>query len=120
MLEGLDEAVEGLSADEEAIFDTKLVGGDHAGEEAQVTVKVTGVKVRELPTADDDFAQLASEFDTIAELREDLAKQVNQSKTVEQGVEARDKVMEKLVELIEVPVPESVIEEQIEQHFDPA
>ncbi|ABY24985.1 trigger factor, ppiase [Renibacterium salmoninarum ATCC 33209] len=120
MLEGLDEAVEGLSTDEEAIFDTKLVGGEHAGEAAQVTVKLTAVKVRELPEADDDFAQLASEFDTIAELREDLVKQVNQSKTVEQGVEARDKVMEKLVELIEVPIPESVIEEQLEQHFDPA
>ncbi|AJT41148.1 trigger factor [Psychromicrobium lacuslunae] len=120
MLEGLDEAITGLSAGEEAIFDTKLVGGEHAGEEAQVTVKVTAVKLRELPTADDDFAQLASEFDTLAELREDLETQVNQSKTVEQGVEARDKVLEKLVELIEVPVPESVIEDQLEQHFNPA
>ncbi|NVM94495.1 trigger factor [Arthrobacter wenxiniae] len=119
MLEGLDEAATGLSAGEEAIFDTKLAGGDHAGEDAQVTVKVTAVKVRELPEANDDFAQLASEFDTIAELREDLAKQAAESKTVEQGVEARDKVLDKLLELIEVPVPESVVAEQIEQHFKP-
>ena len=119
MLDGLDEAATGLSAGEEAIFNTKLAGGEHAGEEAQVTVKVTSVKVRELPEANDDFAQLASEFDTIAELKEDLAKQAAESKTVEQGVEARDKVLEKLVDLVEVPVPESVIADQLEQHFKP-
>ncbi len=119
MLDGLDEAATGLSAGEEAIFNTKLAGGEHAGEEAQVTVKVTSVKVRELPEANDDFAQLASEFDTIAELKEDLAKQAAESKTVEQGVEARDKVLEKLVELVEVPVPDSVIADQLEQHFKP-
>lgn len=117
MLEGMDEAVTGLSAGEDAIFDTTLVGGDHAGEAAQVKVVVKSVKERELPEANDDFAQLASEFDTLAELREDLAKQAADSKVVEQGVEARDKVLDKLVELVEVPVPESVVEEQLEQHF---
>ncbi|RDV08961.1 trigger factor [Arthrobacter sp. RT-1] len=117
MLEGLDEAVTGLSTDEDAIFNTTLVGGDHAGEEAQVKVVVKAVKERELPEANDDFAQLASEFDTLAELREDLAKQAADSKVVEQGVEARDKVLDKLVELVEVPVPDSVVEEQLEAHF---
>ncbi|HKU09838.1 trigger factor [Sinomonas sp.] len=119
MLEGLDEAVTGLSAGEEAIFETKLAGGEHAGEQAQVTVKVTAVKERELPEADDDFAQLASEFDTIAELREDLAKQAADAKVAQQGIEARDKVLEKLVELVEVPVPETVITDQVEAHFNP-
>ncbi|GAC1498976.1 MAG: trigger factor [Pseudarthrobacter sp.] len=117
MLEGLDEAVTGLSVDEDAIFDTTLVGGDHAGESAQVKVVLKAVKERELPEADDDFAQLASEFDTLTELREDLAKQAADSKVVEQGVEARDKVLDKLVELVEVPVPDSVVEEQLEAHF---
>ncbi|MGX5717664.1 trigger factor [Arthrobacter sp. MAHUQ-56] len=117
MLEGMDEAVTGLSADEDAIFDTTLVGGEHAGQAAQVKVVVKAVKERELPEANDDFAQLASEFDTIAELREDLAKQAASSKIVEQGVEARDKVLDKLVELVEVPVPDSVVEEQLEAHF---
>ena len=117
MLEGLDEAVTGLSVDEDAIFDTTLVGGDHAGEASQVKVVVKAVKERELPEANDDFAQLASEFDTLAELREDLAKQAADSKIVEQGVEARDKVLDKLVELVEVPVPDSVVEEQLEAHF---
>ncbi|MGM9470891.1 trigger factor [Pseudarthrobacter sp. YS3] len=117
MLEGLDEAVTGLSVDEDAIFETTLVGGDHAGESAQVKVVVKAVKERELPEANDDFAQLASEFDTLAELREDLAKQAADSKVVEQGVEARDKVLDRLVELVEVPVPDSVVEEQLEAHF---
>ncbi|WP_426938510.1 trigger factor [Pseudarthrobacter sp. S3] len=117
MLEGLDEAVTGLSVDEDAIFETTLVGGDHAGESAQVKVVVKAVKERELPEANDDFAQLASEFDTLAELREDLAKQAAESKVVEQGVEARDKVLDKLVELVQVPVPDSVVEEQVDAHF---
>ncbi|CEA08353.1 Trigger factor [Arthrobacter saudimassiliensis] len=118
MLEGMDEAVTGLSADESATFATKLAGGEHAGEDAEVTVTVKAVKERELPEANDDFAQLASEFDTIAELREDLARQAAEGKRMEQGVQARDKVLEKLMELVEVPVPESVIEEQLEQHFN--
>ncbi len=118
MLEGLDEAVAGLSVDEETVFETKLAGGDHAGEDAQVTVTVRSVKERELPEANDDFAQLASEFDTITELRADLAKQVADAKIVEQGVEARDKVLDKLLDLIDVPVPESVVSDQIEQHFN--
>ena len=118
MLEGMDEAVTGLSEGESATFNTKLAGGEHAGADAEVTVTVKAVKERELPEADDDFAQLASEFDTIAELREDLAKKAAESKLMEQGVEARDKVLEKLLELVEVPVPESVIEEQLEQHFN--
>lgn len=118
MLDGLDEAVLGLSAGEDATFVTKLAGGEHAGEEATVKVAVTAVKERELPEADDDFAQLASEFDTIAELKEDLKKQAADSKVAEQGAEARDKVLDALVELVEIPVPEKVIEDQLEQHFN--
>ncbi|WNB89550.1 trigger factor [Glutamicibacter protophormiae] len=118
MLEGIDEAVTGLSAGEDATFETTLAGGEHSGEQATVKVKVTAVKERELPEADDEFAQLASEFDTIEELKEDLKKQAAESAVVEQGIEARDKVLDKLVELIEVPVPEKVIEDQIAQHFD--
>lgn len=118
MLEGLDEALTGLSAGEDATFETELAGGEHSGEAATVKVKVTAVKERELPEADDDFAQLASEFDTIDELKEDLAKQAADAKVAEQGAEARDKVLDALVEMVEIPVPEKVIEEQISQHFD--
>ncbi|MBJ7384967.1 MAG: trigger factor, partial [Mycolicibacterium sp.] len=75
LIEGLDDAIKGLSADETKVFTTKLVAGAHAGEEAEVTVKVNSVKERELPEPDDEFAQLASEFDTIEELRESLVEQ---------------------------------------------
>lgn len=118
MLEGMDEAVAGLSAGEEATFETKLAGGEHAGEDATVKVEVTAVKERELPEADDEFAQLASEFDTIEELKEDLKQQAAEGAVVEQGIEARDKVLEKLLSLVEIPVPRAVIDEQLTQHFD--
>ncbi|OMH24664.1 trigger factor [Tersicoccus phoenicis] len=117
MLDGMDEALTGLSAGEETVFATKLAGGDHAGEDAQVTVVLTAVKDRELPEADDEFAQLASEFDTIDELRADLRGKAGEDKLAEQGVQARDKVLEKLMELVEVPVPANVVQEQVEQHF---
>lgn len=118
MLDGIDEALTGLSAGEDATFETKLSGGEHAGEQATIKVKLSAVKERELPAADDEFAQLASEFDTIDELKEDIKKQVAEAKVAEQGTQARDKVLAKLVELVEVPVPEKVIEDQLEQHFN--
>lgn len=118
MLDGIDEALTGLSAGEDATFETKLSGGEYAGEQAVIKVKLSAVKERELPAADDEFAQLASEFDTIEELKEDIKKQVAEAKVAEQGTQARDKVLAKLVELVEIPVPEKVIEDQLEQHFN--
>ncbi|WP_309079849.1 trigger factor [Zhihengliuella sp.] len=117
MLDGMDEAVKGLSAGEDAIFETTLAGGEHSGETAEVKVVVKAVKERELPEANDDFAQLASEFDTIDELKADLAKQAAEGKITEQGVQARDLVLDKLLDLVEVPVPDSVVDDQVEQHF---
>lgn len=117
MLEGIDEALTGLSADEDAIFETKLAGGEHSGKDASVKVVLKAVKERELPEADDEFAQLASEFDTIDELKADLAKKVEEDLVGAQGAEAQEKVLEKLQEIVEVPVPEAVIAEQVEQHF---
>ena len=117
MLEGIDEALDGLSAGEDATFETTLNGGEHDGETAVVKLELTAVKERELPEADDEFAQLASEFDTIAELKEDLKKQAAEEAVNRQGVEARDKVLEELAKLVEVPVPDGVIAEQVEQHF---
>lgn len=117
MLEGMDEALEGLSAGEDAIFETTLAGGEHSGEAATVKVVLESVKARELPEADDDFAQLASEFDTIDELKEDLKSQAAEEAKTNQGVEAREKALEELLKLVDVPVPESMLEEQVEQHF---
>ncbi|WP_110589072.1 trigger factor [Microbacterium suaedae] len=118
LLEGTDEAIDSLTAGEETTFRSKLVGGDRAGEEAEVKVLVKAVKERELPEADDDFAQMASEFDTVAELRESLAEQAKQKSTFSQGSAARDKLVEQLLDAVELPVPESVIEDEVHRHLE--
>ena len=118
LLEGIDEAIESLTADEETTFRSKLVGGDHAGEEAEVSVKITAVKERELPEADDDFAQMASEFDTIGELRESLSERVSQQAVFTQGSAARDKFIDALLEAVEIPVPPQLIEDEVHQHLE--
>ncbi len=118
MLEGMDEALLGLNAGESKDFTAPLAGGDHAGRDADCIVKVESVKVRELPEADDEFAQLASEFDTLDELKADLATQAEQSAKYRQGVEARDKLVEHLLEVIDVPVPEGIVEAEVHSHLE--
>ncbi|WP_237573385.1 trigger factor [Mycolicibacterium lacusdiani] len=114
LIEGLDDAIKGLGADETKVFTTKLVAGAHAGEEAEVTVKVNSVKERELPEPDDEFAQLASEFDTIEELRESLVEQVKRVKRVQQAEQIRDKALETLLEQTEIPLPEAIVQAQVD------
>lgn len=118
LLEGIDDAIESLTAGEDTTFRSKLVGGDHAGSEAEVSVTVKAVKERELPEADDDFAQIASEFDTIAELRESVAERVNQQGVFTQGSAARDQLVEALLEKIEIPVPPQLIEDEVHNHLE--
>jgi trigger factor len=114
LLPGLDEVLVGMSANDETSFTTQLVGGDFAGRDADVAVTVRTVKEKQLPELDDEFAQLASEFDTLDELREDLRKRVTQAKQVEQIYGARDKALEQLVAAAEVPAPEGVVREEVE------
>ncbi|MFE5408771.1 trigger factor [Microbacterium sp. NPDC056569] len=118
LLEGIDEAIDSLTAGEDTTFRSKLVGGDHAGEEAEVSVTVKAVKERELPEADDDFAQIASEFDTIAELRDSLKERVGQQGAFTQGSAARDKLIETLLEQVEIPVPPQLIEDEVHNHLE--
>lgn len=118
LLEGIDEALDSLTAGEETTFRSTLVGGDHAGEEAEVAVTLKAVKERELPEADDEFAQMASEFDTIAELRDSLADRVAQQGVFAQGADARDKLIETLLEQIEIPVPAQLIEDEVHNHLE--
>jgi len=115
LLPGLDEAVAGLGANDATTFSTQLVGGDFAGRAADVSVTVRGVKEKQLPALDDDFAQLASEFDTLAELREDLRTRLAKIKRVEQLYSARDKALTALIEAADVPAPEGVVAEEVEQ-----
>ncbi|WP_087508944.1 trigger factor [Cellulomonas iranensis] len=118
MLEGLDEALTGLSAGETTSFETELVGGERQGEKATVTVTATGVKERQLPEVDDEFAQLASEFDTIDELKADLREQAARIKASNQAVQARDLLVEKLTSEVEIPVPAGVVEAEVHRHLE--
>ncbi len=114
MLEGLDEALTGMAVGEEKTFQSQLVGGDQVGEDVDVEVKVTAVKEQELPELDDDFAQTASEFDTVAELTEDVRVRLERGKRLEQAAAARDAVLEKVLDLVEVPLPEAVVEAELQ------
>ena len=118
MLDGMDDALVGMTSGETKTFTAPLAGGDREGQDADVTVTVQSVKVRELPELNDDFAQLASEFDTLEELKADVTKQAERAKKMEQGVQARDKVLELLLETIEIPVPDSVVETEVHAHLE--
>ena len=114
LLPGLDEVLAGMGAGEQSTFTTQLVGGDFAGREADVKVTVRTVKEKQLPPMDDDFAQLASEFDTLDELRGDLQERLTRVKRVEQLYAARDKALAELVRRADVPAPEGVVREEVE------
>lgn len=115
LLPGLDDVLVGLSASGTANFTTQLVGGDFAGRDADVAVTVRTVKEKELPPLDDDFAQLASEFDSLDELRDDLRNRLGRVKRVEQLYAARDKALAQLVEVADVPAPEGVVRDEVDQ-----
>jgi trigger factor len=114
LIAGLDDALVDLSVDESKEFAAQLATGEHAGKDAQVTVTVRSVKERELPEPDDEFAQLASEFDTIDELRSNLRDQVGQAKRAQQAEQIRDAAIDALLEQVDVPLPEAVVQAQVD------
>jgi trigger factor len=114
-VEGLDDQIVGMSAGDSKTFTTTLVGGDREGQEAEVTVTVHSVKIKELPELDDEFAQLGSEFDTIEELRTDIRKRLEDQKLHQQLGQARDKSLEALMEKLDIPLPDSVIESEVQR-----
>ncbi|PII81491.1 trigger factor [Leucobacter sp. OLJS4] len=118
MLVGLDEAIDTLTAGESTTFTSQLLGGEYEGQDAEVAVTVTAVKERKLAEADDDFAQLASEFDTVAELRESLAEQVAQAAVFAQGRQARDLFTETLIEQAGIPISEELVEDEVHRHLE--
>ncbi|KIF69906.1 trigger factor [Streptomyces sp. AcH 505] len=113
LLDGIDEAVTGLEAGGEATFSSELKGGAAEGKTAEVTVKVTAVAARELPALDDDFAQLASEFDTLDEMKADSRKRLESMKQYDQATQAQERVLDELLKLAEVPIPEKLLEDEI-------
>jgi trigger factor len=116
LLDGLDDALIGMSAGDSATFSTELAGGEFAGHDADVTVTVHSVKVKEVPGLDDDFAQLASEFDTLGELRADTRAQLERMKGMQQVVQARDRALNALLDTIDIPLPEGVVEQEVKQN----
>jgi trigger factor len=117
MIDGLDEALIGLAANESKSFDTALVGMAE-GEKGTVKVTVKAVKERELPPIDDAFAKLASEFETLAELKADLTTRLTRLKEMEQGAQARDLLVEKLTSTVEIPLPADIIEAEVNDHLE--
>ncbi|ARR77226.1 Cell division trigger factor [Mycobacterium intracellulare subsp. yongonense] len=114
LIAGLDEALVGLSVDESKEFTAQLATGEHLGKDAQVTVTVKSVKQRELPEPDDEFAQLASEFDTIEELRSNLREQVGRTKRAQQAEAIRDAAIDTLLEQVDIPLPEAIVKAQVD------
>ncbi|GDY88700.1 trigger factor [Bifidobacteriaceae bacterium MCC01971] len=117
MLDGLDEALDGLSAGEETTFEGTLEAGEHEGQKATVKVKVNSVKAEELPELDDEFASEASEFDTLDELKADIRKAAAQDAEGRQATEARDAFIAKLQEGLEIPVPKGVKANMVEEQL---
>ena len=114
LMEGLDEALVGASKGEEKEFNTTLLAGEHEGKEAAVKITVKSVKVRELPEADDEFAQLASEFDTIEELRDSLTASIEEDRKSSQAGNIRDDVLKAALDKTEFPLPEGYVQSQVD------
>ncbi|WP_053642619.1 trigger factor [Streptomyces sp. XY431] len=114
LIDGIDEAVVGLEAGGTATFTTELKGGTQAGQTSEVTVKVTAVQEKELPELDDEFAQLASEFDTLEDLKADSRKRLERMKEYDQATQAQEKVLDALLGLVEIEFPEKLLKDEIE------
>jgi trigger factor len=114
LIAGLDTALIGLSEGESKTFTTQLAQGEHAGKQAEVTATVRGVRVKQVPELNDDFAQTASEFDSIDELRTDVRSRLERIRKLEQGAQARDRALEALLDQVDIPLPEQLLAEEIE------
>ena len=117
MIDNLDEALLGMSAGDTKTFTSQLVG-QKDGETGDIDIVVKAVKERELPALDDSFAKLASEFDTVAELRADFTERLSRVKKMEQGAEARDLLVEKLLADLDIPVPDDIVLEEVNDHLE--
>jgi trigger factor len=118
MLPGFDDAVRGASKGDTRTLAFTPQNGDWTGIELTATITVAGVRERELPDVDDEFAQMASEFDTAAELRDDMRERLKRMKRLEQGAEARNNVLDVLMDSVEIPLPENLIAAEVEAHFE--
>jgi trigger factor len=118
ILPGFDDVARGASAGDVRTLDFTPQNGDWAGIPLVVTATVTAVRERKLPEIDDAFASMASEFDTVDELRADLRTRLSRVKRLEQGAQARGEVLEALLAAVDVPLPEGVIAAEVASHFE--
>ena len=117
MVDGLDEALIGMKLEQVKKFNTQLVGMDE-GQSGEVEVTLKAVKKRELPELNDEFAKLASEFETLAELDADVRQRLTRLKAMEQGAQARDNLLKLLLETVEIAVPENLVKEEVDAHLE--
>ena len=117
MIDGLDAALEGMKVEESKKFNAPLVGMQE-GETGEVEVTLKAVKKRELPELNDDFAKLASEFETLKELEADVRERLTRLKAMEQGAQARDNLLKLLLETVEIPVPENLVADEVHDHLE--
>jgi len=117
LVPGADEALAGIGIDQSREIEFEPSDGPHQGKKVKVTFTCTGVRERELPAANDEFAQMASEFDTVAELKADLAERIRRVRVAEQAIGAREKIFDVLLESISIDLPENVINREVESHF---
>ena len=118
MFEGMDEAITGLSAGECKTFTAPFASGKHEGEDADITVVVQGVKACQLPDLDDGFAQMASQHDTLEELKVEVAEQTERGKRLQQSIQARDKALEQILDDLDLPLPDAITEAEVNQHLE--
>ena len=114
LLDGLDETLTGMSAGDATTFTAELAGGDHAGEQADVSVTVHSVKVKELPELDDEFAQSASEFDTLGEFRAGTRGRLENVKRLGQVGQARDRALDAVISRLDIPLPDRLVSSEVE------
>jgi trigger factor len=117
MIDGLDAALEGMKVDETKKFNAPLVGMKE-GETGEVEVTLKAVKKRELPDLNDEFAKLASEFETLKELEADVRERLKRLKAMEQGAQARDYLLKHLLDTVEIPVPENLVSDEVHDHLE--
>jgi trigger factor len=114
LLPGMDEVLVGMAAGESRGFDSELQSGEYAGRMAAVELTVQSVKEKQVPDLDDEFAMTASEFDTLAELRDDLRTRLTRVQRLQQGLQARDRALEALIERVDVPLPEAMVSAEVD------
>ena len=113
LMKGLDTALRGMKTGEDNEFETEIQYGENKGKKATVKVHVQQTKERKLPDLDDDFVQMASEFDTVDELRESTREQVEENAKAKQAADIRDEVLKAALAQVEFALPESIVDEQV-------